>query len=72
MAPPIIRVVDADLGYEAGNPVLRDVNLRLDQDDRIAILGPNGEGKSTLVKSLSGRLGVLSGNVFKHKKLQIA
>ncbi len=72
MAPPIIRVVDADLGYEEGKPVLRKVNLRLDNDDRIAILGPNGEGKSTLVKALSGRLRPLTGNIYKHKKLRIA
>ncbi len=72
MAPPIIRMVDADLGYEEGKPVLKKVNLRLDNDDRIAILGPNGEGKSTLVKALSGRLRPLSGNVYKHKKLSIA
>ncbi len=72
MAPPIIRVVDANLGYEEATPVLRKVNLRLDQDDRIAILGPNGEGKSTLVKALSGRLNPLSGNIYKHKKLSIA
>jgi len=72
MAPPIIRVVDADLGYEEGKPILQKVSLRLDHDDRIAILGPNGEGKSTLVKAMSGRLPPLTGNVFKHKKLQIA
>ncbi|WP_375200867.1 ABC-F family ATP-binding cassette domain-containing protein [Hyphococcus sp.] len=72
MAPPIIRVVDADLGYEEGKPILKKVNLRLDHDDRIAILGPNGEGKSTLVKAMSGRLPPLAGNIFKHKKLQIA
>ena len=72
MAPPIVRVVEADLGYEEGKPVLRKVNLRLDHDDRIAILGPNGEGKSTLVKALSGRLPPLAGNVYKHKKLSIA
>ncbi|GJL94535.1 MAG: ABC transporter ATP-binding protein [Hyphococcus sp.] len=72
MAPPIVRVVEADLGYEEGNPVLKKVNLRLDQDDRISILGPNGEGKSTLVKAISGRIKALSGNVYKHKKLQIA
>ena len=72
MAPPIIRVVDADLGYEEGKPVLKKVNLRLDNDDRIAILGPNGEGKSTLVKTMSGRLAPLSGDIFKHKKLQVA
>ncbi|GJL92194.1 ABC-F family ATP-binding cassette domain-containing protein [Hyphococcus sp.] len=72
MAPPIIRVVEADLGYEEGKPILKKVSLRLDQDDRISILGPNGEGKSTLVKALSGRLPPLAGNIFKHKKLQIA
>jgi ATP-binding cassette subfamily F protein 3 len=72
MAPPIVRLVDADLGYEDGKPVLKKVNLRLDHDDRIAILGPNGEGKSTLVKAMSGRLPPLAGNVYKHKKLQIA
>jgi len=72
MAPPIVRLVEADLGYEENKPVLRDVNLRLDQDDRIVILGPNGEGKSTLVKAISGRLETLKGNVYKHKKLGIA
>ena len=72
MAPPLVRVVDADLGYAEDAPVLRGVNLRLDQDDRIAILGPNGEGKSTLVKSIAGRLKPLSGAVYKHKKLDIA
>ena len=72
MAPPIVRLVEADLGYEENKPVLRKVNLRLDQDDRIAILGPNGEGKSTLVKSIGGRLTPLVGNIYKHKKLDIA
>ncbi|MGE0407770.1 MAG: ATP-binding cassette domain-containing protein [Amphiplicatus sp.] len=72
MAPPILRLVEADLGYEAAKPVLRGVNLRLDHDDRIAILGSNGEGKSTLVKTIAGRLKPLSGNVYKHKKLDIA
>ncbi len=72
MAPPIIRLVEADLGYAEGRPVLRRVNLRIDQDDRIAILGPNGEGKSTLVKSIAGRLAPLAGDIYKHKKLDIA
>jgi ATP-binding cassette subfamily F protein 3 len=72
MAPPIVRLVEADLGYTEGAPVLRKVTLRLDQDDRIAILGPNGEGKSTLVKAIAGRIRPLAGNVYKHKKLEIA
>jgi ATP-binding cassette, subfamily F, member 3 len=72
MAPPIVRLDDADLGYVAGRPVLQKVNLRIDSDDRIAVLGPNGEGKSTLVKSIAGRLAPLGGGVLKHKKLDIA
>ena len=72
MAPPLVRLVEADLGYEEGKPVLRKVSLRIDQDDRIVILGPNGEGKSTLVKAIAGRLKPLAGNVYKHKKLDIA
>lgn len=72
MAPPIVRLADADLGYFYAKPVLRNVNLRIDNDDRIAILGPNGEGKSTLVKSIAGRLAPLSGEVIRHKKLDIA
>jgi len=72
MAPPIVRVVETDLGYEEGKPVLKNVDLRLDQDNRIAILGPNGMGKSTLVKAISGRLSPMTGNIYKHKKLKIA
>lgn len=72
LAPPLVRLANADLGYVEGAPVLRNVSLRLDQDDRIAILGPNGEGKSTLVKSIAGRLKLLKGEIFKNKKLDFA
>ena len=71
MAPPIIRLEQARLGYD-DKTVLDDVNLRIDQDDRIAILGANGQGKSTLVKAISGRLAVQAGNLYKSKKLRIA
>ena len=72
MAPPIVRMEQAKLGYEPTAPILKDVSLRIDQDDRIVILGANGQGKSTLVKSISARLAPLSGAVRKHKKLKIA
>ena len=72
MAPPIVRMEQAKLGYEPTAPILKDVSLRIDQDDRIVILGANGQGKSTLVKSISSRLAPLSGAVRKHKKLKIA
>src|SRR5438067_2527052 len=48
LLPPIITLDDVTVGYEAGKPVLRRLTLRLDQDDRIALLGANGNGKSTL------------------------
>ena len=47
LSPPIIRLEDVTVGYD-GRPVLRHLDLRIDQDDRIALLGQNGEGKSTL------------------------
>ncbi|PRD45914.1 glycosyl transferase family 1 [Phyllobacterium phragmitis] len=55
-ASPIIALENADVGYAPGKPVLRDLSLRIDNDDRIALLGSNGNGKSTLAKLLGGRL----------------
>lgn len=72
IAPPIIRLEGADAGYAADKPILRDLNLRVDGDDRIGLLGRNGAGKSTLAKLLEGRLSPLSGHMRKHKKLQTA
>ncbi len=72
MAPPIIRLEEADVGYEDSNPVLRDLNLSIQADDRIGLLGQNGEGKSTFAKLLSGKLNVMAGKKYQHKKLQIA
>ena len=72
MAPPIVRLENASIGYDEAQPVLSSVNLRIDSDDRVAILGANGQGKSTLVKAISGRLPLLGGNLFRHKKLKIA
>ena len=54
-----------------GMPVLRGLDLRLDQDDRIALLGANGEGKSTLSKLLADRLPLIDGSVAKSSKLRV-
>ena len=56
LSPPIIALDGVSVGYEPGQPVLRRLNLRIDDDDRIALLGANGNGKSTLVKLLVDRL----------------
>ncbi|OSP55414.1 ABC-F family ATP-binding cassette domain-containing protein [Pseudoruegeria sp. SK021] len=70
LSPPIINLEGAEVGYD-GKPVLRKLSLRIDQDDRIALLGKNGQGKSTLAKLLSGRLTALSGRMITSNKLRI-
>jgi len=70
LSPPIIAMDGASVGYD-GVPVLRDLALRIDQDDRIALLGRNGEGKSTLSKLLADRMEPLSGHIVRSSKLRI-
>ena len=72
MAPPIVRMLDMEAGYEPGKPILKNVSLNIDPDDRIGILGRNGAGKSTLAKILCDALEPTGGFRRKHKKLQIA
>ncbi|MDA9501290.1 ABC-F family ATP-binding cassette domain-containing protein [Bradyrhizobium sp. CCBAU 11357] len=72
LSPPIIAVDNASVGYDPASPVLGRVTLRIDNDDRIALLGANGNGKSTLVKLLAGRLAPFSGKVTRADKLSIA
>jgi ATP-binding cassette subfamily F protein 3 len=72
LSPPIVVLDDVSVGYEPGKPVLRRLNLRIDDDDRIALLGANGNGKSTLVKLLSGRLLPMAGRITRPDKLEIA
>jgi ATP-binding cassette subfamily F protein 3 len=71
LAPPIIALDHAEAGYESGKPVLRNLNLRLDMDDRVALLGANGNGKSTLAKLLAGRLKPMAGTLRKSGKLRV-
>ncbi|MCE9648290.1 MAG: ATP-binding cassette domain-containing protein [Parvibaculum sp.] len=72
LASPIIRLEHASVGYEPDKPVLTHLDLRIDQDDRIALLGANGNGKSTFAKLLCDRLQVTGGNKYDSKKLRIA
>lgn len=66
---PLIRIEHVNVGYSADKPVLRGLDLRVDTDDRIGLLGANGNGKSTLAKLLCGRLEPLSGHRRASKKL---
>ena len=71
LSPPLITLDRADVGYEPGKPVLRGLDLRIDMDDRIALLGANGNGKSTFVKLLAGRLALQEGKLVKSSKLAV-
>ncbi|WP_299702587.1 ABC-F family ATP-binding cassette domain-containing protein [uncultured Tateyamaria sp.] len=70
LSPPIIHLDGSSTGY-GNTTVLSKLNLRIDQDDRIALLGKNGQGKSTLSKLLSDRLPSMSGKMTKSSKLRI-
>ncbi|WP_299281968.1 ABC-F family ATP-binding cassette domain-containing protein [uncultured Tateyamaria sp.] len=70
LSPPIIHIDGASTGY-GDTTVLSKLSLRIDQDDRIALLGKNGQGKSTLSKFLSDRLPALTGKITKSNKLRI-
>ena len=71
LAPPILTLERVSAGYGDGPPVLSDLNLRLDMDDRIALLGANGNGKTTLARLLSGRLAPKEGEIFRAGKLKV-
>jgi len=61
LAPPMLELERANLGYGEDAQILSDVSLRLDPEDRIAIVGANGQGKTTLVKSIAERLPLMDG-----------
>jgi ATP-binding cassette subfamily F protein 3 len=70
LSPPIVAIERAEVGY-GGPPILRGLNLRIDQDDRIALLGANGNGKSTLAKLLAGRLPPGRGEMRRAARLKV-
>ncbi|HYU12644.1 MAG TPA: ABC-F family ATP-binding cassette domain-containing protein, partial [Stellaceae bacterium] len=63
LSPPLIALDRVSTGYAPGEPVLSRLDLRLDPDDRIALLGANGNGKTTFARLLAGRLPPLSGRM---------
>ena len=70
LRPPLVTIEGGIVGY-GEQPVLSRLNLRLDSDDRIALLGANGEGKSTLSKLIADRLPLMAGKAFKSGKLRV-
>jgi ATP-binding cassette, subfamily F, member 3 len=70
LRPPLITLDTADVGYD-GTPILRKLNLRLDPDDRIALLGRNGNGKTTLARLLAAQLAPLAGAMNASGKMRV-
>ncbi len=71
LSPPIIRMEGVSVGYAPGHPVLSHLDLRIDDDDRIALLGQNGNGKSTFAKLVAERLTPETGEIIRASKLKI-
>ena len=71
LAPPILKLENVATGY-GDTKILSRLTLNVDADDRIALLGANGNGKSTFAKLISGRLGAMDGEITKATKLKIA
>ncbi len=71
LPPPLITFDQVATGYLAGQPVLRNLDLRLDSDDRIGFLGQNGNGKSTLARLIADRLPTMEGDVHRAAKLRV-
>ena len=71
LAPPLMQLDGVDVGYDDGVPVLRGLNLRLDIDDRIGLLGVNGAGKSTFAKLAAGALKPLDGRMQRDRRVAV-
>ncbi|MEW5421816.1 ABC-F family ATP-binding cassette domain-containing protein [Amorphus sp. 3PC139-8] len=72
LSPPIVTLDDVSVGYTPDKPILRNLTLRIDDDDRIALLGSNGNGKSTFAKLIARRLDALSGRIVTADKMKVA
>jgi len=71
LAPPLVRVEGVSVGYGDGPPILRGMNLRLDLDDRIGLLGVNGAGKSTFAKMVAGALPISHGDMHRDRRMRV-
>ncbi|MFZ1102139.1 MAG: ABC-F family ATP-binding cassette domain-containing protein, partial [Hyphomicrobiaceae bacterium] len=71
LASPLVRLEGAAVGYAPGEPVLRGLDLRLDADDRVGLLGANGNGKSTFAKLIAGRMATMAGRRYASDKMAV-
>jgi ATP-binding cassette subfamily F protein 3 len=71
LSPPLIAIRHVDVGYAEGKPIVRKIHENIDTDDRIALLGANGNGKSTMMKLIAGKLSPMTGELVRSGKLRI-
>ena len=71
LKPPLVTLDLASVGYTAGKPILQRLNLRIDPDDRIALLGRNGNGKTTLARLLAAQLTPMEGQMSASGKMRV-
>ena len=72
LRPPLLKLEDGYFSYKEENHILRNVNFAIDMESRIAIVGANGVGKSTLLKLLVGSLELKSGNSYRNARLSLS
>jgi ATP-binding cassette subfamily F protein 3 len=70
-SPPLVTMDRASVGYEPGKPILTGLSFRFDPEDRVALLGKNGNGKSTMAKLLAGKLQTMGGDFTPARKLVV-
>lgn len=71
LSAPLISIQNVDVGYTEGKPIIRKIYESIDMDDRIALLGANGNGKSTMIKLIANKLTPMKGDMIRSGKLRI-
>uniref|UniRef100_A0A7S3AUG8 ABC transporter domain-containing protein n=1 Tax=Haptolina ericina TaxID=156174 RepID=A0A7S3AUG8_9EUKA len=71
LSAPILQLTDVTFGYPGRDPLFRQVNLGIDMTSRVSLVGPNGVGKSTLLKVILGDLEATSGHVSRSSRLRM-
>jgi ATP-binding cassette, subfamily F, member 3 len=71
LAPPLLSLDKVAVGYVAGKPILKNLTLRIDPDDRIALLGANGNGKSTFAKLINNKLKPMGGDIVAAPRISV-
>ena len=71
LRPPLLRIEEGSFFYEEGKHILRSISIAVDMESRIAVVGANGTGKSTLLKLLVGKLNLTEGNQYRNPRLVV-